>query len=465
MNNADDARRGLVSVGALLETRAVRDLIRAYSRPVVVAAVRAVLDQLRTSLVAEGGAAPAAADVALQVAAALEQADLDRLRPAVNATGVVLHTGLGRAVLPPAASEALSRTSAYCNLQIDLATGSRGKRNHASEQLLCRLTGAEAALLVNNNAAATLLVLACFCQGREVIVSRGQLIEIGGSFRLPDCIRQSGATLVEVGTTNKTHLRDYQAAITENTAAVLRVNPSNYRVIGFSKQVPVTDLATLRDAHPVLVIDDLGCGALVDLERFGLPHEPTVQESVLAGADLVCFSGDKLIGGPQVGIVVGRQGLIDRMRRHPLTRMLRVGKLTDLALEHTLRLFLTPETLPQQHPVYRMLAAAPRTLGRRATRLRRRILAECPGLTVQTQPDESAVGGGTLPGCVLATRVLAVRSQALSAERLCELLRRCEPPVVCRIKHDEVVLDMRTLQPGDDARIVQAFSRVTQDHC
>jgi len=454
-----DPRRGLASTSALLEHPDAQALIARHSRPFVLAAIHNVLARRRTAL-GSGKDAPPSMDLIEDLRIELSDLTLDRLRPVINATGIILHTGLGRAVLPPAAVEALGSLGGCCNLQIDIESGQRGKRNAMTESLLTRLTGAEDAMVVNNNAAATLLILAALCHGMEVIVSRGQLIEIGGSYRLPDCIHHSGAILVEVGTTNRTHLRDYETALTEQTGAVMRVNPSNYRFVGFWQQVPIADLVTLKQTRPVFVVDDLGCGALVDLRQFGLPHEPTVPDSIAAGADLVCFSGDKLIGGPQAGIIVGKRNLIQKIRQHPLTRMLRVGKLTDMALEQTLRLFLEADSLPETHPVLRMLTADVATLRRRAMRLRRQLQKAQVPLDVRVAPETSEMGGGSLPGVDLETWVLAVKSPEVSAECLSSLLRRHEPPVIARVKHDEVLLDMRTLLPGEDRIVAQVLERI-----
>lgn len=455
-----DPRSRLASVSVLLDRPEIQALIAEHSRPLVLDAINDALGQYRKELKA-GESAPAAEEIVARVALCLANNERDRLRPVVNATGIILHTGLGRAVLPEHTAAALAELDRCCNLQIDLETGERGKRNYMSERLLCKLTGAEAATIVNNNAAATLLILATFCEGKEVIVSRGQLIEIGGSFRLPDCIHQSGATLVEVGTTNKTHLRDYEGALSENTGAILRVNPSNYRVVGFSKEVPTEDLVSLKEKREgLLVFDDLGCGALVDLEQYGLPHEPTVQDSVKAGADLVCFSGDKLIGGPQAGIIVGRKALIQKIKKHPLSRMLRVGKLTDLALEQTLRLFLEPEKLIERHPTIRMIASPADPLNRKAQALKRAL--DKPGLplTVEVRKGASATGGGSLPAVPIDTYVVAVTSSRLSLEQLNRALRQNEPPIVARVHQDAVALDMRTLLPGEEKAIVKAFEEM-----
>jgi len=458
-NSGTDPRRQLASVSELLEHGEIVRLAGQWSRPLVLDAIRAALDGYRDRL-RPGDAAPETDEIVSTVRRVLLDSQLDRLRPVVNATGIVLHTNLGRAVLARRAVQALGTLDRCCNLQIDLENGSRGKRNYMTEQLLCRLTGAEAALIVNNNAAATMLILTSLCKGKEVIVSRGQLIEIGGSFRLPDCVHQSDAVLVEVGTTNKTHLRDYEQALTDNTGAIMRVNPSNYRVVGFTEEVPVADLVTLKQKRPVLVIDDLGCGALIDLRKFGLPHEPTVQESVQAGPDIVCFSGDKLMGGPQAGIIVGKKDLIQKIKKHPLTRMLRVGKLTDLVLEHTLRLFLDPDTLIENHPTLRMIATPAEKLKTRAQRMKRRIDQQNNRLHVEVKESESEVGGGSLPITPLRTYVLALKSETHTAEQLTALLRRNEPPIIARIAHDEVLLDMRTLLDGDEATIVQALKNM-----
>ncbi len=409
-----------------------------------------------------GDAPPETDAIARKAGQMLLRSEGERLRPVINATGIILHTGLGRAVLPQRAVDALAGLNRCCNLQIDMETGLRGKRNFVSERLICRLTTAEAAVIVNNNAAATLLILTALCKGREVIVSRGQLIEIGGSFRLHECIHQSGAQLVEVGTTNKTHLRDYENAIREKTGAIMHINPSNYRVMGFTEEVPVSELVKLKSNRDLLVIDDLGCGALVDLSTYGLPHEPSVPESIADGADVVCFSGDKLVGGPQAGIICGRAALIRTIRNHPLTRMLRVGKMTDLALEQTLRMFLDPETLVQNNPTLRMIAMPVETVRQRAQRLLEAIKLSSPALTVRLIEGESATGGGSLPVSPLQTHLLAVRSMRLSADALCARLRRNEPPIIARIGQDEVLFDPRTVFEDEEIEIPAALAKIEQ---
>lgn len=445
----------------MLDHPQVQEMLRWSGRPLVLNAIREALDGYRRQLKPDD--APPSSDLIVQkVNESLLQIEGERLRPVVNATGIILHTGLGRAVLAQRAVDALAGLNRCCNLQIDMATGLRGKRNFVSEQLICQLTAAEAAMIVNNNAAATLLILSALCRGREVIVSRGQLIEIGGSFRLHECIQESGAILVEVGTTNKTHLRDYENALSEKTGAVMHIHPSNYRVMGFSKEVPVEELAALKKKRDLLVVDDLGCGALLDLRPFGLPHEPTVPESIAAGADVVCFSGDKLIGGPQAGIIAGRGDLIRKIRKHPLTRMLRVGKMTDMTLEHTLRLFLEPETLLQSNPTLRMITMSAESIRQRALRLKKEIESGSPSLRVRLIEGESATGGGSLPVTPLKTFLLAVCSAKMSADALNVQLRRNEPPIIARIEQDEVLFDLRTVFEDEEKQIPTALGNIAR---
>ncbi len=455
----EDARRRLPSVSAVLLDARIQSLIAAQSRPLVMRSIQRVLGEARERAGKEA-VTPRVEDVVAAVIERTEAVTSERLRPVVNATGIILHTGLGRAVLPDNAVAALAALNRCCNMQIDLGTGLRGKRNFMTEYLLCELTGAEAAMVVNNNAAATYLILAALCQGKEVIVSRGQLIEIGGSFRLPECMHQSGAVAVEVGTTNRTHLRDYEQALSPATGAILRVNTSNYRIEGFTKEVSIQEITSLKSTHEVLVIDDLGCGALVDLSVYGLPKEPTVQDSIAAGADLVCFSGDKLIGGAQAGIIVGKRELIAKIKKHPLTRMLRVCKLTDMVLEHALRLFLAPETLRDKHPTIGMLARPAAELEAVARGIKDALAKSVKTLELAVKEDESETGGGSLPGVLLKTYVLAVRSRVCGADRLSLLLRRNEPPVVARIAGDEVRIDMRTLLAGEDRIVTDALARI-----
>jgi L-seryl-tRNA(Ser) seleniumtransferase len=457
--SSKDPRRNLPSMTALLEDSAIKDLIKSHTRTVVLETLREVLAAMAKKL-EPGGKPPEAKEVIAAAEQSLSAKSIDRIRPVVNALGILLHTGLGRAPLAKEAAEALANLHKCCNLQIDLDTGERGKRNAMSEQLICRLTGAEAAVIVNNNAAATFLILAALCKGQEVIISRGQLIEIGGSFRLPDCMRQSGCIMKEVGTTNKTHLRDYEGALNENTAAIMRVHPSNYRVIGFTKAVSIAEMASLKKRQPFILIDDLGCGALVDLSKLGLPLEPTVPGSLADGADLVCSSGDKLIGGPQAGLIMGRKDLVQQIKKHPMTRLLRVCKLSDIALQKTLSLFLDPETLVEKHPVFRMMTVPMAQLKRRAAQLKNRLEKDKVPLELRVGEDQSAVGGGSMPDFPLDTYVLAIKSGKMAPAELNKKLRAHEPPVLARISKDEVVLDMRTLLDGEEKIVYEAIKWV-----
>ncbi|MFB3785235.1 MAG: L-seryl-tRNA(Sec) selenium transferase [bacterium] len=454
MNDTLDPRRKLPSVDALVQMLDAQSPPAGTSHALKVDAARRVLDDFRAR--ADDVSIPERDEILARLRAELESLEHLGLRRVVNGTGIVLHTNLGRAVLPRAAMAAVADLDGYCGLQIDLESGRRGRRDAGVENLLRRITGAEAATVVNNNAAATLLVLSSLCAGREVIVSRGQLIEIGGSFRLPDVIAQSGARMVEVGTTNKTHPRDYENAITEDTRVLLRVNPSNYRITGFTRQVSTAELAEIKQGRDLILVDDLGCGALVDLPAYGLPPEPAVQDSLRAGADVALFSGDKLIGGPQSGIIVGRRKYIDLIRKHPLARALRVGKFTIAALEATLKLFLNPETLEQTHPILRMLTVPYPKLHARALALLKRISPFIPGEVIA---GESACGGGSLPDWKLKTALLALRHEAFSAGDLARRLRMGDPPVVAVVRGGRVCIDVRTLLEGDDERIAAAVQR------
>jgi L-seryl-tRNA(Ser) seleniumtransferase len=398
--------------------------------------------------------------VAARAAALLREGLRSSLRRAVNATGVILHTGLGRAPLSEAAQQALAMVAGgYSNLQSDVGSGERMHREVHVESLLQRLTGAEATVVVNNNAAATVLVLNTLAAGREVIVSRGEMIEIGGAFRIPDIIALSGCRLVEVGCTNRTHRRDYARALTDDTALLLSVHQSNYRIEGFASQVPVGELAALAHQHGLVCAHDLGSGAFLDLQQYGLPHEPSAPESIAAGADVAFFSGDKLIGGPQCGIVVGKADLIAAMHRNPYYRVFRVDKLTLAALEATLRLFLDPERLPERHRVTAMLTAPLASLQARAEALAGRLRAACRDwLTVEVRAGESEIGGGSLAGHTLPTAVVRCRARDVSAKDMADRLRLGDPPIFARVHDDAVVLDVRTLLPGEEETVTAAIS-------
>jgi len=377
----------------------------------------------------------------------------------INATGVIIHTNLGRALLSPAARAAMEQAArSYSNLEYDLKAGQRGSRYVHAEELLCRLTGAEAALVVNNNAGAVLLILSALARGREVIISRGQLVEIGGGFRIPDVMRQSGAILVEVGTTNRTHRRDYEAAITDQTAMLLRVHRSNFRLTGFVTEPTLAEMADLAHSQGLLVGDDLGSGTLLDTADYGLAHEPTIQESLAAGADIVSCSGDKLLGGPQAGIILGHADLIAQLRRFPLTRALRVDKTTLAGLQATLLHYVKSEAT-REVPVWRMIAIPLEALAIRAEAWARRLAAA--GLRSKVRDGRSAVGGGSLPGETLPTRLLALLEP--SPERLASSLRHADPPVIARVEDEQLVLDPRTVQPEEENELLEIVISAAQE--
>ncbi|MFH1741632.1 MAG: L-seryl-tRNA(Sec) selenium transferase [bacterium] len=460
MNQLSDPRSFLPSVDKVLAKLSLCPGMEGVSHNQKVDAGRLVLDRIRSTLADEN--VPTLEEITQQVIAILETQQRRGLRRVVNGTGIILHTGLGRAVLPKEAFDAIADLDGCCDLQIDLEEGTRGQRDAVVEDLLKTLTGAEAATVVNNNAAATLLVLAALCRDKELIVSRGQLIEIGGSFRLPDVIAQSGAHMVEIGTTNKTHLRDYVNAITDETRVLLRVNPSNYRIIGFTSDVSTAELVALKSGRDLIVVDDLGCGAFVDLTKYGLPHEPTMQESIAAGADVVLASGDKLLSGPQAGIIIGRKEYIAQIRKHPLARALRVGKFTIAALEATLRLYLNPDTLLEKVPTLRMIARRYPELNERATALAQRL---SPIILCEVTPGESACGGGSLPDSTLETALVALRHERLSASELARRLRTGNPSVIPRIQNETVFIDVRTLVEGDEERVEAAVRNIGDTGC
>ncbi len=425
----------------------VREAVEAARQQVLEAAERTIADD------AEALREAVLADALGRLAASAQP----HYRRVVNATGVILHTALGRAVLPQRAiAQIAAELGGYSLLQADLATGARSRRDAKIEELLRRLTGAEAATVVNNNAAATGIVLAALAAGREVMVSRGQLVEIGGSFRLPDVMAASGAKLVEVGTTNKTHPRDYEGAIGEATAAILRVHPSNFRITGFTSEVPLEELVRIGRAHGVPVIDDLGAGALVDTSQFGFEKEPTVPESIRTGADLVTSSADKLIGGPQGGLIMGRADLVERVRRHPMARMVRVDKLTLAALEATLSLFLDEARARAEVPTLRLLARCPEGLAAAAERIATAVRGATEA-EVEIIEGFSQAGSGSLPGQQLPTRLVAVAAPAAGPDALALRLRRHCPPVFARVHKGRLVADPRTLLDSDEATLIEAL--------
>ena len=382
--------------------------------------------------------------------------------PAINAAGIILHTALGRAPLCQEAQDAIAATiKNYCTLAIDRKTGKRGDRFAHVEELLCYLTGAEAAAVVNNNAGATMLVLNTMANGKEVIISRGQLIEIGGSYRIPDVISQSGAIMVEVGTTNKTHLWDYQNAVTENTGLLLRVHTSNYQIVGFTSDVPLKKLVELGKKYDLPVVDDIGSGCLIDFKKYGLPAEPMVQDSIKDGADLVAFSGDKILSGPQCGIIVGKKRFINPIKRNPLTRALRCDKLTFAALEATLKLYLDEEKLHERHPVLRLLTIPVQRLSNRSRTFKRNLkdilIGKC---NLNVVDGYSQLGSGSLPAQYIPTKLISLKPFEMSAETLAAKLRDNDPPIFTRIVDDEVLFDLRTIHTNETKLVVEAIKNI-----
>ena len=448
--------RGIPKVDDLLKEPSIGVLMENISVQTVTDAVRTALEGLRREVLAgTRETLPDRAALCVRVEALARQAALPSLRGVINGTGVVLHTNLGRACLSRQAAQAAHAAAEnYCTLEYDVSGGCRGHRYAHVEGLLTRLTGAESALAVNNNAAAVLLILSAMAAGGEVVTSRGELVEIGGSFRIPDIMETCGARLREVGATNKTHLSDYEKAIGEETQALMKVHTSNYRILGFVESVPLADLTALAHAKGLPLIEDLGSGSLWDLERFGLHDEPTVQASVAAGVDVVSFSGDKLLGGPQAGIIVGKEKYIDLFRRHPLYRAMRLDKMTLAALEATLRAY-ADGTAETEIPTLSMLAATPETLKMKALRLC--ALAQEAGVDAEVVPSEDQVGGGSVPTQLLPTFAVAVMPRRVSVDALEAAMRLRDRPIIGRIAHDRYLLDARTLREDEFACIVQAL--------
>jgi L-seryl-tRNA(Ser) seleniumtransferase len=463
--------RYLPSVDEVLQRVEVLEEIKKYPRAIVVDSIREAINSVRDEI-KKGFTGAAIEDAQEDTNEAMVEKKLSTLilklfmanvnekgqqqfRPVINGTGTVLHTNLGRSLLSAKAQEAINQVAgAYSNLELDLATGLRGSRYDHITDVLTKLTGAESALVVNNNAGAVLLALATLAKGKEVIVSRGQLVEIGGSFRIPEVMEQSGAKLVEVGATNKTHPRDYSSAVTDETALLLKVHTSNYRVVGFTRETTSEELVEIGKQNNLPVMEDLGSGFLVNLRELGVGDEPTVQECVASGIDVVTFSGDKLLGGPQAGIIVGKRKYIDLIKKHPLTRALRVDKLTLAALEATLRAYLEPETVLKEVPTLRLLTTKLEDLDRRADSLIKKIQDKLalissennrPKITIEKIQGFSQVGGGALPTTDLETKLVALSIEAISLREFSVKLRKARPALLVRIQENKILMDPRTI--------------------
>lgn len=456
----------LPSVDELLNHTKILDLIQDVPRRVVVKEIRESIDNIRKKILDTSEESlinyKINTDEMISNIVYNSRSFMDmNLKEVINATGTVLHTNLGRSLLSDKIkNEIWDVASGYSTLEIDVSTGKRGSRYSHVTEIIKFITGAEDALVVNNNAAAVMLVLSTMSKNKEVVVSRGELVEIGGSFRVPDVMEQSGAKLVDVGTTNKTHLWDYENAIGEDTAAFLKVHTSNYKILGFTESIDINDLAELGKKNNIPVIEDLGSGVLIDLRKYGLTHEPTVQESVAAGADIVTFSGDKLLGGPQAGIIVGKKHYIDKMKKNPLTRAFRIDKLTMAALEATLKLYLDEDKAIDNIPTLKMLTESQELIIERANTLYEMIISKGLDLEVNVDKDYSEVGGGSLPLEKLPTSVITLKSKSISVSKLESRLRKYRVPIFTRVKDDRIIFDLRTIKEDQYNLIVQALVEV-----
>lgn len=456
--------RSIPKVDILLEKEEIQNAIEEYGREIVMEAIREEMEGLRAYIGTcedEEAALDKIESLTEQILRYVKKVNTPNMRMVINGTGTILHTNLGRA---PISQEHMTKLSnivtGYSNLEYNLEAGKRGERYSHFEELLCRLTGAEAAMAVNNNAAAVMLILSSMAKGGEVVVSRGELVEIGGKFRIPDVMEQSGATLVEVGTTNKTHYSDYEDAITEETKALLKVHTSNYRIVGFTDTVTIADLAPLAKERELPLIEDLGSGVLVDLSKYGLTYEPTVQDSIKNGADVVCFSGDKLLGGPQAGIIIGKKKYIDMMKKNQLTRALRIDKFTATALELVLQEYLSEEKAIQNIPVLRMIHETKEEVTARARSLKNMLNRAGLDADFGLEECESQIGGGSLPLERIPSMAVTVKPHNISVPKLEEEMRHLEVPIIPRTANDTIYLDVRTIESRWFKQIVQMMGEL-----
>ncbi|MDR1801952.1 MAG: L-seryl-tRNA(Sec) selenium transferase [Lachnospiraceae bacterium] len=460
--------RQIPKVDTLLIRDDVREWIEEYGRDLVMNVIQKSLDEIRErisdfeenesqdNILGEN----LINEIPERIHDNLVKIKTSNIRRVINATGTILHTNLGRAPIPVAHIQKISEiASGYSNLEYDLNAGRRGERYSHFEELLCKLTGCEAAMAVNNNAAAVMLILNALAKGGEVVVSRGELVEIGGKFRIPDVMEQSGATLKEVGTTNKTHLEDFENAVTQNTKALLKVHTSNYRIVGFTKNVDIEELVPIAKKFEIPLIEDLGSGVLVDLSKYGISYEPTVQESIRKGADVVSFSGDKLLGGPQAGIIVGKKKYIDIMKKNPLTRALRIDKFTAAAIELTLREYLSEEMAVKTIPVLRMITMSHELTNSRANSLAKALNGKIAA-EVEVTDTLSQIGGGSFPLERIQGKAVSIKPLEMSVDKAEEALRHQEFPIIARIENDSIIIDVRTVLYDDIASLIRGITTV-----
>lgn len=456
-----DLLRSLPKVDELLKEKAIECLLENSMRIIVIDSLRETIETYRKSILNSEIESLTKEDLIIDAIKLVNMKNMPKLRKVINATGTVIHTNLGRSLLSKSAiKQVVNVVENYNNLEYDIENGKRGSRYSHIENILIKVTGAEAAMVVNNNAAAVMLVLDTLCREKEVIVSRGQLVEIGGSFRIPEVMKFSGARLIEVGTTNRTHLYDYADNITENTGVLLKVHTSNFKVMGFTEEVSNEDLVKLGNQKDIPVVEDIGSGVLLDYSKYGFVYEPTVQESIKNGIDVVTFSGDKMLGGPQAGIIVGKKKYIDKMKKNQLTRALRTDKMTLAALEGTLKHYLEEKEAIKNIPTLNMLLCSKEELKKRAQRLKRKLQNKTDKFTFSVDTDYSMVGGGSMPTEKMETYVIKVKSEILSAPQIEEKLRMSEVSIIVRINNNEVILDLRTLFEKDYEILTETFKNM-----
>ncbi len=456
--------RKIPKVDVLLEWDVIQEMIEVYSRETVLEGIRVKIEALRAFIgksESEEAINQKLECLIHEIEAYVKKLHMLNMKAVINATGTILHTNLGRAPIGVQhMNQVASIATGYSNLEYNLEGGKRGERYSHFEELLCKITGAEAAMAVNNNAAAVMLILSALGKGKEVVVSRGEMVEVGGKFRIPDVMELSGASLVEIGTTNKTHLSDYEEAITEETAVLLKVHTSNYRIIGFTETVPIEDLVPLGDQYGIPIVEDLGSGVLIDMSKYGITYEPTVQDSIRGGADVVCFSGDKLLGGPQAGIIIGKKQYIEKMKKNQLTRALRIDKFTAAALEAVLQEYLSEENAIKNIPVLRMITKTLEEVENDANKLMAMMRTAGIKVEMRIEECESQIGGGSLPLERIQSKGIVLKPAHISTAEYEEKMRNASVPIICRVINDEILLDVRTLNETDYEIIVEQLREI-----